>query len=62
VDRFQVKSIAEFNGFGCPRVKSSDQEKCGKDGRDFKTSRGISAQAPHANHSCLPNAAHAFIG
>ncbi|KAJ2900106.1 hypothetical protein MKZ38_002599 [Zalerion maritima] len=62
VDTFQVQSIADFNGFSCPRVKSSDKEEGGEKHNDYKTSTGIWLQASYANHSCLQNAAGAFIG
>lgn len=62
VNTFQVQSIADFNGFGCPRVKSSDKEVRVKEGSDHETGTGIWAQASYANHSCLPNAARAFVG
>lgn len=62
VDTFQVQSIADFNGFGCPRVKSSDEGERMEKGREVDTSSGIWLHASYVNHSCLANAARAFIG
>ncbi|KAJ2992462.1 hypothetical protein NUW58_g2161 [Xylaria curta] len=62
VDTFRVQSIAELNGFGCPRVKSRDKEQGDKEKFDHENSTGIWLQASYANHSCLPNATRAFIG
>ncbi|OAA68565.1 Tetratricopeptide-like helical [Niveomyces insectorum RCEF 264] len=62
LDTFRVESIAEFNGFGCPRVKSSDAdpEMRADDGHNGST--GIWLQASYANHACLPNAMRSFVG
>ncbi|KAJ8121379.1 hypothetical protein ONZ43_g2153 [Nemania bipapillata] len=62
VDTFQVQSIAELNGFGCPRVKSRDESDTNEKSLDHETSTGIWLQASYANHSCLPNVTRAFIG
>lgn len=58
VDAFQAQTIAEFNGFGCPAIRSSlDDEEDSVAG-----STGIWLQASYMNHSCLPNTSRAFIG
>ncbi|UKZ67652.1 uncharacterized protein TrAtP1_008807 [Trichoderma atroviride] len=62
VDTFRVQSIAELNGFGCPRVKSRDKKQPKARNLGFNDSTGIWLQASYANHSCLPNATRAFIG
>ena len=62
VDTFQVQSIAEVNGFGCPRVKSSDEEERKKKDSHSESSTGIWLHASYTNHSCLPNVHRAFIG
>ncbi|UKZ86806.1 uncharacterized protein TrAFT101_002631 [Trichoderma asperellum] len=62
VDTFRVQSIAELNGFGCPRVKSGDKEQRETEKTDLDQSTGIWLQASYSNHSCLPNATRAFIG
>lgn len=62
VDTFRVQSIAELNGFGCPRVKSRDKEELKEEISDFEDSTGIWLQASYSNHSCIPNANRAFIG
>ncbi|KAL6897058.1 hypothetical protein GGI43DRAFT_106339 [Trichoderma evansii] len=62
VDTFRVQSISELNGFGCPRVKSRDQEQQETKKSDLEQSTGIWLQASYSNHSCLPNATRAFIG
>lgn len=58
VDAFQVQAIAEMNGFGCPKVRSSLGEK----EKDVNQSTGIWVQASYMNHSCLHNTICAFIG
>ncbi|KAM0466045.1 hypothetical protein ACHAPV_000998 [Trichoderma viride] len=62
VDTFRVQSIAELNGFGCPRVKSWGNEKPKAEKSELDQSTGIWLQASYSNHSCIPNATRAFIG
>lgn len=62
VDTFRVQSIAELNGFGCPRVKSRDKQQFETKKSELDQSTGIWLQASYSNHSCLPNATRAFIG
>lgn len=62
VDTFRVQSIAELNGFGCPRVKSRDKWKLKTETSELDQSTGIWLQASYSNHSCIPNATRAFIG
>ncbi|EFW98456.1 tpr domain containing protein [Grosmannia clavigera kw1407] len=59
LDTFRVESIAELNRFGCPRVKSGDNEGT-TEGEE--TSTGIWLQASYANHLCILNVSRAFIG
>lgn len=58
VDAFQVQAIAELNGFGCPRIRSSLDD----DDKQSVESSGIWLHASYMNHSCLPNTTRAFIG
>lgn len=62
VDTFRVQSIAELNGFGCPRVKSRDKWELKTETSKLDQSTGIWLQASYSNHSCIPNATRAFIG
>ncbi|KAI6370623.1 hypothetical protein MCOR25_004167 [Pyricularia grisea] len=62
VDTFRVQSIAELNGFGCPRLRSRDKERMKAEESDPDSSTGIWLHASYANHSCIPNATRAFIG
>ncbi|KAL7971349.1 hypothetical protein HDV63DRAFT_416450 [Trichoderma sp. SZMC 28014] len=62
VDTFRVQSIAELNGFGCPRVKSGDKGELKTETSELDQSTGIWLQASYSNHSCIPNATRAFIG
>ena len=61
VDTFRVQSIVEFNSFSIPRVEPSHEEER-KNETDKEDSSGIWLRASYANHSCIPNAAHAFVG
>ncbi|KEZ43239.1 hypothetical protein SAPIO_CDS4929 [Scedosporium apiospermum] len=45
VDTFRIQSIAELNGFRCPRVKPRDEEQCSQERFDHEKSTGIWLQA-----------------
>ncbi|KAH8845485.1 hypothetical protein MCOR27_007106 [Pyricularia oryzae] len=62
VDTFRVQSIAELNGFGCPRLRSRDKERMNVQEGGPESSTGMWLHAAYANHTCIPNATRAFIG
>ncbi|TLD17997.1 hypothetical protein PspLS_10479 [Pyricularia sp. CBS 133598] len=62
VDTFRVQSIAELNGFECPRLRSRDKKRINGQEDGPNSSTGMWLHASYANHSCIPNATRAFIG
>lgn len=63
VDTFRALAINDLNGFGCPDIKSSEsaQNVEPAEGVDAKPT-GVWLRASRANHSCIPNSHHSFIG
>ncbi|KUI64225.1 N-lysine methyltransferase SMYD2-A [Cytospora mali] len=61
LDIFQVRAIADLNGFlsSNPRASQSNQTY---DDKDQNMAKGVWLRASYANHSCLPNAVRSFIG
>lgn len=62
VDTFQVQAIAQFNGFGCPDIKSSRRSGDGDGAKQWDGSTGVWLRASYANHACIGNAGRAFMG
>jgi len=62
VDTFRVHSIAQFNRFSCPSVKSSDALSDKREKASEERSTGIWHRASYSNHSYLPNVNRAFVG
>lgn len=61
IDTFEVHAISQYNGFGCPSVKSSIfSEEIPSS--DISDSTGEWLQASYINHACIGNASRAFIG
>ncbi|KAL1851355.1 hypothetical protein Daus18300_012601 [Diaporthe australafricana] len=61
LDVFQVQAIAQYNGFGCPSIKSGLHDE-GDQENMARCSTGIWIHASYMNHSCLANASRAFFG
>ena len=61
VDVFQTQSILECNGFGCPKVRSTDETK-EKEQQAALGSTGVWITASYINHACDGNARRSFIG
>ncbi|PSR81369.1 hypothetical protein BD289DRAFT_484477 [Coniella lustricola] len=61
LDAFRVQTVAQYNDFGCPEVKSTKSFVEETEQPDHEAT-GIWLHASYVNHSCLQNTLRAFIG
>lgn len=61
LDTFQLQAINEYNTFGFPAGRTSE-EFAKSASRNEDHSSGIWVQASYINHSCISNASRSFIG
>lgn len=62
IDTFRAAAIGEYNVFGCPAVRSSDESRTRKSASDPYSASGVWITASYINHDCAGNASRSFIG